>query len=207
MGNGLRSRPTVENCFAETFPEPAVVTPGVELVLVDADLYACASHFLGTPYGTDEWQASILRDVALDLERIDGDLPDAWAPYFRKAAELARELLQLVERDGRGGQLNPDGVDPLLSRCVVAFVGTPGFLDERSPEERVVELSGQRGLDVLPRVKAIVDELYTVDPPLHNFASVASIGQAVSEHLRARHPALSAQAVNAVANWYSFNRK
>ena len=97
--------------------------------------------------------------------------------------------------------------DDLLSRCVVAYVGTPGRLDTRSPEERVVECAGERGFDLLPPVKELVGAVYDADPPLYNSRTVNEMGDAVARFLRERHPELSEEAVEAVANRFAFDYK
>lgn len=76
---------------------------GVELVLVDADLYGCVSHFLGEEWRTDEFQTGVLRAVTADLDRIQGKLPEAWAQYFAEAHDLAHRTLELVMQSGRAG--------------------------------------------------------------------------------------------------------
>jgi hypothetical protein len=66
---------------------------GVDLVLVDLDLHGCVDHFLGKPYGEDEWQLGILRQVTRDLDRIAPRLPSEWSGYFARARQLAHALL------------------------------------------------------------------------------------------------------------------
>ena len=97
--------------------------------------------------------------------------------------------------------------DELLSACVIAYFGSPGQSPGRSPEDRVVDTVGQIGLDVLPAVKALLDEVYDADPPLFNYRTVSEMGRAVMEFLRERHPQLSPEAANAVANQFTFDYK
>ncbi len=66
---------------------------GVDLVLVDADLHGCVRHFLGKPFGEDEWRLGILRQVTGDLDRIASRLPAEWSGYFAEARDLAHALL------------------------------------------------------------------------------------------------------------------
>ena len=98
-------------------------------------------------------------------------------------------------------------IDPLLSRCLLAFVGTPGRLDPRSPEERVVEIAPHEALDLLPRVKAIVDEVYSAEPSLWQSNSTLEMGAQVETFVTARHPELSPEAVDALANNFCFDWK
>ena len=69
---------------------------GVDLVLVDADLHGCVVHFLGRPFGNDQWQRDILRRVTEDLDRIVPQLPTEWSGYFVEARELAHAVLEAV---------------------------------------------------------------------------------------------------------------
>jgi hypothetical protein len=57
-------------------------------------------------------------------------------------------------------------IDESLSRGIIAFIGQPGRLDRVSPEERVLRASPEDALDLLPRIKAILDEVGEHDPPL-----------------------------------------
>jgi len=98
-------------------------------------------------------------------------------------------------------------VDELLSRCVVAYVGTAGRFDRQSPEERVVEHAGADGFELLPTVKEIVEAVYDADPPLYNFRAVSGMGDAVKQFLCERCPELSPEAVDAIANNFAFDYK
>lgn len=69
---------------------------GVDLVLVDLDLHGRVLHFLGNPFGEDEWQLRILRQVTRDLDQIAPRLPSEWSGYFAKARELAHALLDAL---------------------------------------------------------------------------------------------------------------
>jgi hypothetical protein len=80
-------------------------------------------------------------------------------------------------------------------------------MDDRSPEERVVEQVGEDAYELLPAVKAIVDSVYQADPPLYNVRSVAEMGDAVERFLCERHPELSAAPINAVVNNFAFDWK
>ena len=96
-------------------------------------------------------------------------------------------------------------LDVRLSEAVIAFVGEPGRVDSRSPEERVVERLGDQGIDVLGDVKQIVCGVYDADPPLHHFATLSEIGEAVCDFLHREYPQLSEDAVNAVANRFTYD--
>ena len=101
-----------------------------------------------------------------------------------------------------------DGVmiDAPLSVAVAVFVGQAGRLDEVSPEQRVVERVGyDAALDLLPRVRAVVDGLYGADPPLSYDANPPELGRRASEWLHRNHPELSPDAVRAVANKFAYD--
>lgn len=57
-------------------------------------------------------------------------------------------------------------VDDEMSNAVVAFLGSPGVLTQIDPEDRVRVLLGDRAVDVLPRIQAMLAELYSATPPL-----------------------------------------
>ncbi|HET9658605.1 MAG TPA: hypothetical protein VFP72_24870 [Kineosporiaceae bacterium] len=67
---------------------------------MDLDLHGCVVHFLGEPYGEDEWQLQILRKVAAGLDRIVPHLPPVLSDYFVSAQGLARALLQEWDEAG-----------------------------------------------------------------------------------------------------------
>jgi hypothetical protein len=96
-------------------------------------------------------------------------------------------------------------VDESLSRAVLAYVGTPGRTRDADPEARVVEEIGGAGLDLIPRVKSLVDELHDATPPLWAADSVEEIGHRVEVWLRGNYPELSDEAVRALANQYAFD--
>ena len=98
-------------------------------------------------------------------------------------------------------------IEPLLSRCVVAYVGTAGRLDRRSAEERVAEAEGDAGRQVLPRVRDVVNDVYSAEPPLWQAASLSEIGRKVEAHLKAHRPELSDEAVQAICNNYTYDWK
>jgi hypothetical protein len=95
--------------------------------------------------------------------------------------------------------------DDLLSRGMIAFVGIPGRLDSTPDEERVVRVTGDAGYDLIPRIKAILDELNRADPPLWNVASLDEMGRGVKAWLRTRHPELSGEAIDAVTNQFTYS--
>jgi hypothetical protein len=96
-------------------------------------------------------------------------------------------------------------VDESLSRAVLAYIGTPGRIRDVTPEDHVIEDMGGAGLDLIPPVKSLVDELYEAKPPLWAADSVDAIGQRVGAWLRQHHPELSDEAIRAVANQYAFD--
>jgi hypothetical protein len=96
--------------------------------------------------------------------------------------------------------------DRTLSEAIAAYVGQPGTLDGVGPEERVaVRIGEEAASDVLPKVRAILDAMYSADPPLYNVATVAELGESASAWLRVNHPELSPEAVRAAANRFAFD--
>jgi hypothetical protein len=99
-------------------------------------------------------------------------------------------------------------VDEELSRAVLAYVGTPGRLGDGSPEDRVTRVAGeQAGLDLVPRIRRLLDDLYNANPPLWAGESVAEIGRRAEDWLGLSYPELSAEATRAVANQFAFDWK
>jgi hypothetical protein len=98
--------------------------------------------------------------------------------------------------------------DEELSRAVLAYVGTPGRLGDGSPEDRVIHVVGElAGLDLVPRIRRLLDDLHNADPPLWAAESVAEIGRRAEGWLGLRHPELSAEAIRALANEFAFDWK
>lgn len=95
--------------------------------------------------------------------------------------------------------------DELLSLGMIAFVGSPGRHDSMPDEERVVRVTGDAGYDLIPRIKAILDELNRADPPLWNVGSLDEMGRGVTAWLATRHPELSEEAIDVVANQFTYN--
>jgi len=61
---------------------------------------------------------------------------------------------------------------------MIAFLGIVGRLDAESHEDRLVAAVGDRAADLIPRIKDIIDALYTADPPLWRAARfVAQLGE------------------------------
>ena len=89
----------------------------------------------------------------------------------------------------------------------MAYVGTAGRLDRRSPEDRVAEAEGDAGRQLLPRVRDLIDDVYSTEPPLWQAASVSEMGRNVEAYLQAHWPELSDEAVQAVCNNYAFDWK
>lgn len=57
-------------------------------------------------------------------------------------------------------------IDDQYSRAVVAYVGKIGHLNARPPEDRIVEAIGDRSPDVVPRIRAMLDDLYSAQPTM-----------------------------------------
>jgi hypothetical protein len=95
--------------------------------------------------------------------------------------------------------------DPLLSAGMVAFVGTPWRSDTTTPDDRVAAAVGPAALEVLPRIRLIVDNLYATD--IWNTPSLAEVGQRAETWLRDRYPELSDAAVDALAKAFTYNWK
>jgi hypothetical protein len=96
--------------------------------------------------------------------------------------------------------------DRPLSEAMMAYVGEPGKLDPLPPEERVASRVGKdAAVDLLPRLRAILDAMYGADPPLHHVATERELGRRAEEWLRTNHPELSPGAVRAVANRFAFD--
>jgi hypothetical protein len=74
----------------------------------------------------------------------------------------------------------------------------------RSRPRTTLLTSPEMPRDLLPRIKAILDELHAADPPLWQAATVAEIGRRVEAWLRAHHPELSDEAITAVSNQFAF---
>lgn len=99
-------------------------------------------------------------------------------------------------------------VDEELGRAVLAYVGVPGRLEDASPEDRVVQVVGDKaGLDVLPRIRHLLDDLYNAEPPLWAAESGAEVGRRAESWLGSRHPELTGEAIRALANQFAFDWK
>jgi hypothetical protein len=90
-------------------------------------------------------------------------------------------------------------IDESLSRGIIAFIGQPGRLDRVSPEERVLRACPEDGLDLLPRIKAILDEMGEHDPPLLGW-TVQETGDRAEMYVRDHHPEVSNEAIKAIGN-------
>ncbi|HEY8474540.1 MAG TPA: hypothetical protein VIL37_18140 [Natronosporangium sp.] len=98
-------------------------------------------------------------------------------------------------------------VDRALSEGIIAYVGVPGRLDDRPAEDRVVAAIGSaRAAEVLPRITAIMHEMYATRE-LSGTPDLAELGRRAEVWLRAECPELSGEAVNAVANRFAFDWK
>jgi hypothetical protein len=99
-------------------------------------------------------------------------------------------------------------VDEGLSRAVLAYVGVPGRLGDRSLEDRVIQVAGEgAALDLVPRVRRLLDDLHDADPPLWAAESVGEIGRRAEAWLGLRYPELTAEAIRALANGFAFDWK
>src|SRR5215469_8831416 len=86
--------------------------------------------------------------------------------------------------------------DEVLSKATIAYLGMAGRLKAESPEDGVVAALGDPAVDLIPRIKAIVDALYAADPPLSLAPSAEQLGEnacsgSLGAVLRA-HPARAA---------------
>lgn len=97
--------------------------------------------------------------------------------------------------------------DEQFSRAVVAYIGRVPRLNG-DPEADVAALGiGMGGL--IPRIRAMLDDLYAAD--LQNvstgdhFSYVAELGSRAQAWLRTHQPELSDEAVDAVSNQFAFN--
>jgi len=98
--------------------------------------------------------------------------------------------------------------DQVLSAAMIAFLGTPGQLDDKPPGDRVVEAVGAVAIDLIPRIKGILYTLYTAEPPLSRAHSAAELADNASSWLRRRYPELTDEAVRQMAsNRFSFDWK
>jgi hypothetical protein len=97
-------------------------------------------------------------------------------------------------------------VDDEMSRAVVTFLGSPGVLDATEPEDRVRALLGERAFDVLPRIQAMLADLYSAALP-SGIGDLPEMARHVERWLSENHPELDANAVRAVANTYTFDWK
>jgi hypothetical protein len=99
-------------------------------------------------------------------------------------------------------------VDEQFSRAVLAYVGAPGRLEGTSPEDRVVEVVGDKaGLDLIPRIRHLLEDLHGAEPPLWAAYSVVEIAGRAEGWLRSQHPELSQEAIRALANQLAFDWK
>lgn len=90
---------------------------------------------------------------------------------------------------------------------MIAYVGEPGRPDARSAEDRVLDAIGDQAPDVLPRIKMIVDEMYSAETALWQSPDLAEVARRAEAWLRARCPELSNEAVIAVRNRFTFDWK
>jgi hypothetical protein len=71
----------------------------------------------------------------------------------------------------------------------------------------MIEAVGDAAVDLAPRARSILDQVYATDPPLYGAATIAEMGHLVCRWLETHHPELSDEAINAVANRFTFDWK
>lgn len=98
-------------------------------------------------------------------------------------------------------------IDEQYSRAVLAYIGNVGQLDPRSPEDRVADAVRDLAPDLVLRIQALLDDLYSAEPPSWNSEDIAEVGRRVTTWLRDRYPRLSDDAVKAVSNQFAFDWK
>ncbi|MGI8625624.1 MAG: hypothetical protein ACR2J5_03485 [Geodermatophilaceae bacterium] len=93
-------------------------------------------------------------------------------------------------------------IDEQFSRAVVAYVGRVGlsYWDNHVPEDSVAAACGSAAPELLARIKAMFKELYAEKPE-----DSPEAGGLAKAWLRAHHPELSDEAVDAVSNQFAFN--
>lgn len=96
-------------------------------------------------------------------------------------------------------------VDELLSRALIAYVGTPGRTDQRSPDQRLADEVAAPSRDLLRNVKQVVADVNGAEPPLHEYERLADMAQAVRDFLHDRYAELSAEAVDAVVERFTYD--
>jgi hypothetical protein len=95
-------------------------------------------------------------------------------------------------------------VDEQYSRAVIAYIGRVGHLDTRDPEDSVADAVGDLAPDLVPRIRAKLDDLYSAEPPLWNAKDLTEVGRRAMTWLRDRYPELSDDATKAVSNQFAF---
>lgn len=95
-------------------------------------------------------------------------------------------------------------VDEELSACVEAYVGLG--IDSVS-EDRVRDRLGERGLRLVPRVRAVIDVLERADPEPWRLGEMAAVAAAADRVVRAHAPELSDAAVRTVVGAYCYSWK
>lgn len=98
-------------------------------------------------------------------------------------------------------------IDQLLSRALIAYVGTPWRSDGTTPEVRVAEVAGGAARELLSRVEVIMHELHTARPPLWQDSDLAVVERRAAAWLKAHYPELSDEAITAVSRGFSYDWK
>jgi hypothetical protein len=78
-------------------------------------------------------------------------------------------------------------------------VGQP---DPRSPEDRVADVVGDLAPDLVRRIRAMLEDLDSGEPPLWDSEDVAEVGRQATTWLRDRYPKLSDDAIKAGSNQF-----
>ncbi len=98
-------------------------------------------------------------------------------------------------------------IDEQYSRAGLAYIGKVGQLDARAPEDRVAAAVGDLAPDLVARIRAMLDDLYSAQPRLWNSGDIADVGRRATTWLRDRYPELSDDAIRAVSNQFAFDWK
>jgi hypothetical protein len=98
-------------------------------------------------------------------------------------------------------------IDEQYSRAVLAYIGKVGQHDARAREDRVAAAVGDLAPDLVARIRAMLDDLYSAELPLWNSRDIADVGRRATTWLRDRYPELSDDAIGAVSNQFAFDWK
>jgi hypothetical protein len=82
-----------------------------------------------------------------------------------------------------------------------------GQLDARCPEDRIAAAVGDLAPDLVPRIWAMLDDLYSAEPPLWNSGDIAQVQRGATTLLRDRYPSCPTTPSKAVSNQFAFDWK